>query len=169
MQSSVNSSCTPYLGPTRLACLHAPVFACHRSSAKSCRAAPRPHLRAMGLMWTKPVLSGPGCRADTVKAASVDAGSTSNTFVVSSRALHDALGVRSMQACTVTDCDQKLDTTSYCWQDPGLETDIHGVNRVPYRDQGWNFWNWQNHRIHYVQAGKLVCCRVYAFCIVSNN
>ncbi|DBB12732.1 TPA: hypothetical protein ACH3X3_005508 [Trebouxia sp. C0006] len=154
VQSSVNSSCTPYLGPTRLACLHAPVFACHRSSAKCCRAAPRPHLRAMGLMWTKPVLSGPGCRADTVKAASVDAGSTSNTFVVSSRALHDVLGVRSMQACTVTGCDQKLDTTSYCWQDPGLETDIHGVNRVPYRDQGWNFWNWQKHRIHYVQAGS---------------
>lgn len=40
-------------------------------------------------------------------------------------------------------------------QDPGLETDVHGVDRVPYREQGWNFWNWQKHRIHYVQAGKL--------------
>ncbi|DBA93112.1 TPA: hypothetical protein ACH3X2_003429 [Trebouxia sp. C0005] len=73
----------------------------------------------MGSMWTKPVLSGPGCRAGSVKAASIEASSTSNTFV-----------------------------------DPGLETDIHGVNRVPYRDQGWNFWNWENHRIHYVQAGS---------------
>ncbi|KAA6422970.1 MAG: alpha beta fold family [Trebouxia sp. A1-2] len=51
-------------------------------------------------------------------------------------------------------CDQKANTTSSYWQDPGLETDIHGVNRVPYRDQGWNFWNWENHRIHYVQAGS---------------
>lgn len=73
----------------------------------------------MGSSWTKPVFTGPGCSADAVKAASVDTGSTSNTFI-----------------------------------DPGLETDIHGVNRVPYRDQGWNFWNWQNHRIHYVQAGS---------------
>lgn len=90
VQSSVNKLCTPYLGPTRSACLHAPVFACHRLSAHPCRAAPRPHLKAMGSMWTKPVLSEPGGRADTVKAASVDVGSTSNTFVVSIRALHDA-------------------------------------------------------------------------------
>lgn len=26
--------------------------------------------------------------------------------------------------------------------------------RIPYREQGWNFWRWQNHNIHYVQAGQ---------------
>ena len=41
-------------------------------------------------------------------------------------------------------------------QDPGLETDSHGVDRIPYREQGWNFWKWQNHKIHYVQAGAPV-------------
>lgn len=73
----------------------------------------------MGSLLSKPVAAEPARRACKVKAAAVQAGSTSNTFV-----------------------------------DPGLETDVHGVDRVPYREQGWNFWNWQKHRIHYVQAGS---------------
>ena len=54
----------------------------------------------MGSSWTKPVLTGPGCSADAVKAASVDTGSTSNTFIVSSSTLPD-LGLRSKQSGTV--------------------------------------------------------------------
>lgn len=45
-------------------------------------------------------------------------------------------------------------SASTAFVDPGLETDSHGVDRIPYREQGWNFWKWQNHKIHYVQAGS---------------
>ena len=40
-------------------------------------------------------------------------------------------------------------------QDPGLELDANGKSRIPYRPQGWNFWTWQGHKVHYLQAGAL--------------
>lgn len=34
------------------------------------------------------------------------------------------------------------------------ETDKYGVERLPYRPEGWNFWEWNGNRIHYIQAGS---------------
>eukprot|EP00884_Botryococcus_braunii_P018020 jgi/Botrbrau1/4901/Bobra.118_1s0015.1 len=34
-----------------------------------------------------------------------------------------------------------------------LETDKNGQYRLPYRPQGWDYWTYEGHRIHYVRAG----------------
>lgn len=47
--------------------------------------------------------------------------------------------------------DTSATTTRYV--DPGLELDANGKSRIPYRPQGWNFWTWQGHKVHYLQAG----------------
>ena len=36
-----------------------------------------------------------------------------------------------------------------------LEIDSHSQQRLQYQAGGWNFWEWQNHRIHYIAAGSI--------------
>lgn len=36
----------------------------------------------------------------------------------------------------------------------GSECDRRGDVRLPYKPEGWNFWRWQGHNIHYIQAGE---------------
>ncbi|KAK9836212.1 hypothetical protein WJX84_000739 [Apatococcus fuscideae] len=36
-----------------------------------------------------------------------------------------------------------------------FERDAHNHLRLQYRDAGWNFWEWQHHTIHYIQAGPI--------------
>jgi pimeloyl-ACP methyl ester carboxylesterase len=35
-----------------------------------------------------------------------------------------------------------------------FERDSRGLQRAVYEPQGWNFWEWQGNRIHYVKAGS---------------
>jgi hypothetical protein len=39
-------------------------------------------------------------------------------------------------------------------QPAGIETDVHGLQRLPLRKEGWNFWQWKGNRVHYITAGK---------------
>ena len=41
-------------------------------------------------------------------------------------------------------------------QGAGSEIDSHGVERLPLRREGWNFWNWEGRKIHYITAGQRV-------------
>ena len=44
-----------------------------------------------------------------------------------------------------------------CWhfvQEAGSEVDSHGIQRLPLRRQGWNFWEWEGRKIHYITAGQ---------------
>ena len=40
----------------------------------------------------------------------------------------------------------------------GRETDRNGLERVPLREQGWNYWQWsfggQQHNVHYITEGQ---------------
>ncbi len=38
--------------------------------------------------------------------------------------------------------------------EPAVETDSSGVERLQYRSEGWRWWTWRGHRIHYVVAGE---------------
>lgn len=42
-------------------------------------------------------------------------------------------------------------------QEAGRETDATGLVRIPFRTEGWNYWNWehngQQHKTHYIQEG----------------
>jgi hypothetical protein len=40
------------------------------------------------------------------------------------------------------------------WIAQALEVDQNGQYRLPYRPQGWDYWTYQGHRIHYVRAGN---------------
>ena len=42
-----------------------------------------------------------------------------------------------------------------CMQGAGSETDSRGVERLPLRRGGWNFWDWEGRKIHYITAGQL--------------
>lgn len=77
----VDAVCTPSLRSCRLRSLSA--FACHSSPSRRCKSAPPQQLTTMGSLLSKPVAAEPAHRACKVKAAAVQAGSTSNTFVVS--------------------------------------------------------------------------------------
>ena len=35
-----------------------------------------------------------------------------------------------------------------------LERDPAGLERLKFQSQGWKFWEWSGHKIHYVQAGE---------------
>ena len=32
--------------------------------------------------------------------------------------------------------------------------DSHGIQRLPLRKEGWNFWDWEGRKIHYITAGQ---------------
>ena len=32
--------------------------------------------------------------------------------------------------------------------------DSHGVQRLPLRREGWNYWDWEGRKIHYITAGQ---------------
>ncbi len=49
-------------------------------------------------------------------------------------------------------CSQRREFTS---QDAGSEIDVHGMERLPLRREGWNFWDWEGRKIHYITAGFL--------------
>lgn len=38
-------------------------------------------------------------------------------------------------------------------QEAGSETDGNGVQRLPLRREGWNFWDFEGNKVHYIQAG----------------
>ena len=44
--------------------------------------------------------------------------------------------------------------TGHLLQEAGSERDGRGDVRLPYKPEGWNFWRWQGHNIHYIQAGR---------------
>lgn len=35
-----------------------------------------------------------------------------------------------------------------------METDSNGIPRLKFQEQGWNVWNWNGRRIHYIEAGS---------------
>ena len=39
-------------------------------------------------------------------------------------------------------------------QEAGSEVDSHGITRLPLRREGWNFWEWEGRKIHYITAGR---------------
>ena len=40
----------------------------------------------------------------------------------------------------------------------GRDTDAIGLERVPLKEEGWNYWQWslggKSHKIHYIQEGE---------------
>ena len=39
-------------------------------------------------------------------------------------------------------------------ESPETEVDGNGVTRIKLKKQGWSFWTWRGHKIHYIKAGK---------------
>ena len=37
---------------------------------------------------------------------------------------------------------------------PETEVDKNGLTRVKFRKDGWNFWTWRGHKVHYIKAGN---------------
>ncbi|KAK9915016.1 hypothetical protein WJX75_003662 [Coccomyxa subellipsoidea] len=39
------------------------------------------------------------------------------------------------------------------WVEAGSELDANGVQRLPLRREGWNYWSFENKKVHYIQSG----------------
>lgn len=97
----------------------------------------------MGSIHSKRKLSSQTQNTQIARAAASQSVSASTAFVVGD------MQNPSWQCCWHADLNLLCGV-----QDPGLETDPRGIPRVPYKEQGWNFWRWRDHKIHYIQAGK---------------
>lgn len=34
-----------------------------------------------------------------------------------------------------------------------LELDENGISRLPFRPQGWDYWTYEGHKVHFLRAG----------------
>ena len=58
-----------------------------------------------------------------------------------------------------------------------MEQDPAGLQRLKFRRQGWSYWKWDGHDIHYVKAGAALSantqpftphsCRAAAYCSIA--
>ena len=48
-----------------------------------------------------------------------------------------------------------------------MEQDSAGLQRLKFRRQGWSYWNWDGHDIHYVKAGVLLRAVMAMHCTFS--
>jgi hypothetical protein len=68
----------------------------------------------------------------------------------------------------------------------GRETDRNGLERVPLREQGWNYWQWsfggQQHNVHYITEGQQgspvvlvhgecepLCCSIIGWVLIASS
>eukprot|EP00891_Asterochloris_glomerata_P008165 jgi/Astpho2/8165/e_gw1.00120.97.1_t len=58
---------------------------------------------------------------------------------------------------------------SHLLQEAGSECDRRGDVRLPYKPEGWNFWRWQGHNIHYIQAGIGTTMLTITFCHAGES